>query len=188
MTNSAPISYLDKVANFHQELGIPTDYQKRGLPFHIEAPVLEVGDYDPHGRPMQMEPGTANAWKKMKAAAAEQGITLLLESAFRGLDEQAQIIRDQLAKGDSLASALNWIAAPGYSEHHTGRALDIGSPDCFPIPNTDAFEQTAAFAWLRDYAPGFGFTMSYPRDNPQGIIFEPWHWCFDTALLPADRS
>ncbi|MDD5708004.1 MAG: M15 family metallopeptidase [Kiritimatiellae bacterium] len=175
--NSFEEEYLQKVASFHRELQIPEDYGQRGLPFHAASQQLGLGDHDPNGKPMLMAPRTSAKWKEMKAAAAADGIILLLESAFRGLDEQAQIIRNALNKGESLTSALTWIAAPGYSEHHTGRALDIGSPDCFPIPNTDEFEGTNAFAWLRQNASTYGFHMSYPRGNAQGFIFEPWHWC-----------
>ena len=38
---------------------------------------------------------------------------------------------------------------------------------------------TPAFAWLAANAGAHGFHMSYPRDNPHGIVYEPWHWRFD---------
>ena len=69
-------------------------------------------------------------------------------------------------------------AAPGFSEHHSGLALDIGTQD--EPPAEESFERTAAFAWLRDHAGEHGFVMSYPRDNPHGIVYEPWHWRFST--------
>jgi len=79
----------------------------------------------------------------------------------------------------SLADILKVSAYPGYSEHHTGRAVDIGSPDCAHL--TEAFEATREFSWLAEHAAGFGFVLSYPRDNPHGIAFEPWHWCLTPA-------
>ena len=45
-------------------------------------------------------------------------------------------------------------------------------------PAEESFEATPAFAWLQQHAGGFGFTMSYPRGNPHGIVYEPWHWCY----------
>jgi len=63
---------------------------------------------------------------------------------------------------------------PGYSEHHTGRAVDLATPGCPPL--TEEFETTAAFAWLVRHAHRFGFTMRYPRGNRFGIAYEPWHW------------
>ena len=40
------------------------------------------------------------------------------------------------------------------------------------------FAKTAAFRWLKRRAGEFGFWLSYPRGNPHGIAFEPWHWCW----------
>ncbi|MGO4780892.1 D-alanyl-D-alanine carboxypeptidase family protein, partial [Lysobacter sp. 2RAB21] len=40
-------------------------------------------------------------------------------------------------------------------------------------------EHTGAFAWLREQAGGYGFVMSYPRGNPHGIVYEPWHWRYE---------
>ena len=60
-----------------------------------------------------------------------------------------------------------------------GTALDIGTPD--EPPAEESFERTPAFAWLQANAGGYGFVMSYPRDNPHGIVYEPWHWRFDPA-------
>jgi len=71
-------------------------------------------------------------------------------------------------------------AAPGYSEHHSGYALDIGTPG--EPPAEESFESTAAFAWLGEHAGRFGFQLSYPRDNPHGIVYEPWHWCWHDAI------
>ena len=43
----------------------------------------------------------------------------------------------------------------------------------------ESFEATPAFAWLQARAGDFGFAMSYPRGNPHGIVYEPWHWRFE---------
>ena len=71
----------------------------------------------------------------------------------------------------------------GYEE--VARALDIGAPG--EPPAEESFEQTPAFAWLVTNAGAFGFTLSYPRDNPHGIVYEPWHWCY-TADVTADAD
>ena len=66
------------------------------------------------------------------------------------------------------------IPIPGFSEHHTGRALDLSTPGSEPL--SEAFDQTAAFDWLNTHARRFEFSMSYPRNNTTGINYEPWHW------------
>ena len=64
---------------------------------------------------------------------------------------------------------------------HTGRAVDIGAPG---FPGLDeAFEHTAVFDWLQKNASNFGFTLSFPRENPGGFIYEPWHCCFHESLI-----
>ncbi|HEY4556327.1 MAG TPA: D-alanyl-D-alanine carboxypeptidase family protein, partial [Lysobacter sp.] len=91
-------------------------------------------------------------------------------------DYQLGIFERKLARGLGLAQILTVNAAPGYSEHHSGYALDIGAPG--EPPAEESFEGTPAFGWLRAHADGHGFVMSYPRDNPHGIVYEPWHWCY----------
>ena len=79
-----------------------------------------------------------------------------------------------------MAEILQVNAAPGYSEHHGGEALDIGTPG--EPPAEESFETTPAFAWLSQHAARHGFSLSYPRDNPHGIVYEPWHWRFRAPL------
>jgi D-alanyl-D-alanine carboxypeptidase len=92
------------------------------------------------------------------------------------VERQAKIIRGKLDLGEKISDILRSIAAPGYSEHHTGRAIDIGSPDVLPLE--EAFSNTRAFAWLIGHAHEFGFTLSFPKQNPHGFVYEPWHWCW----------
>ena len=114
----------------------------------------------------------------MRAAAAADGVTLLLVSGFRSIDYQARLFRKKINAGQLLSEILAVNAAPGFSEHHTGRAVDIATPGSRPL--TAAFEDSGAFRWLAANAGRFGFTMSYPRDNAAGFIYEPWHWAFSS--------
>jgi D-alanyl-D-alanine carboxypeptidase len=164
----------------HEELGIPADYGLAGeLPGFEEA--SELVDAGPNliGRKVELAPEAHAAWLDMQAAAGEAGITLLLVSGYRSWDYQARLIRKKLNSGQSIGDILRVNAAPGFSEHHTGRAIDIATPGSRPL--TEEFEQTAAFAWLTAEAAAFRFRMSYPRDNPQGFVYEPWHWAFQPA-------
>jgi zinc D-Ala-D-Ala carboxypeptidase len=158
-------------------LGIPSDYGgKRGLRLQAEATELVSIGENPEGRDVRLTATAARAWANMKDEAFEIGITLVPISGFRSVERQTEIIRAKLAAGQSIEDVLRKIAAPGYSEHHTGRAIDIGVPDEEPL--TERFAETTAFSWLEAHAPDFGFTLSFPRDNPHGIAYEPWHWCF----------
>jgi zinc D-Ala-D-Ala carboxypeptidase len=159
---------------------IPADYAaNRHLTHHFEATELvEVGSAS-EGRAIRLAPETAAAWKRMQDAASREGIAFLAISGFRSIERQTEIIQRKLLAGESLEAVLQTMAAPGFSEHHTGRAIDIGVPDEPPL--TEAFALTPAFRWLTAQAAHFGFRLSYPRDNPQGLVYEPWHWYHHTS-------
>ena len=125
-------------------------------------------------RPLWLQPGAARAWRAMRGAAAAGGVALDAISGYRSHDYQLGIFERKLARGQALEQVLTVNAAPGYSEHHGGNALDIGTTG--EPPAEESFEHTAAFAWLQAHAGGFGFVLSYPRGNPHGITYEPWHW------------
>jgi D-alanyl-D-alanine carboxypeptidase len=91
---------------------------------------------------------------------------------------QEKLFAKGIEKRGSEIEAARWVAPPGHSEHHTGLAVDIGEG---PEPESDvepAFGDTAAYRWLALYAASFGFEMSFPTNNPQGVGCEPWHWRF----------
>ena len=161
----------------HAELGIPGDYGLDGArPAFDET--TELVDVGPNivGRMQQLAPPAAASWAAMQAEAAADGVTLLLVSGFRSIDYQARLFRKKINAGQSLTDILAVNAAPGFSEHHTGRAVDIATPGSRPL--TEEFEDSAAFRWLADNAARFDFSMSYPRNNAAGLVYEPWHWAF----------
>lgn len=148
----------------------------RKLPLIAEARRLVPVGLGTDGRDKLLAPAAATAWLRMRAAAQRDGIDLLLISAFRSVDFQRALIEAKLRRGMSVADVLKVNAPPGYSEHHSGRAVDIGSQNVEPLE--EDFENTEAFAWLRKHARRHRFSMSYPRGNPQGYLYEPWHWCY----------
>lgn len=163
------------------DLGVPRDYgRSRHLRVQCEpTQLVSIGD-DVHGRPQWLQPRPADALALMHDAAAEDGVELQIVSAFRSIEYQLEIVRRKLAHGQSINSILQVSAAPGYSEHHTGRCVDFTTPG-FPALE-ESFEESTAFAWLERYAERFRFTLSYPRGNRHGIAYEPWHWCWHVHL------
>lgn len=169
-------------AALRRALGISADYARgRGLAPQREARRLVVIGRNQDGRILRLTPDTARAWRAMCAAAAAAGIELVPISGFRSVRRQAAIIREKLAAGRPLGDILRSVAAPGYSEHHTGRAIDIGSPEELELD--EHFARTPAFRWLRRHAGRFGFRLSFPRGNRHGIVYEPWHWCWSNPGL-----
>ncbi len=174
--DASPV-YRETIAAMHAELGIPADYSERfKLALCEEAAELVSIGSDMFGRKQRLAPLAADAWRRMRAAARRDGVRFLVVSAFRSVDSQRSIIARKLDKGRSVADILQVNAAPGYSEHHTGRALDLTTPGSPPLEQ--GFESTGAFTWLTSCAAQHGFRLSYPRDNPHGISYEPWHWAF----------
>lgn len=159
------------------ELGIEVSLPKaRKLEAHAEAKTLVYAGLGTDGRDKFLLPGAARAWLAMQRRAKKDGVQLDLVSAFRSYEFQRELIRGKLAKGRTLEDVLSVNAPPGYSEHHTGKAVDVGTPGCPPLEET--FENTDAFRWLSKNAKRHGFTLSYPRGNLQGYVYEPWHWRF----------
>jgi zinc D-Ala-D-Ala carboxypeptidase len=169
--------YLQRIELICSDLQIPPNYGvHRSLRRYPEATELvTVGESDPTKR---LAPLAAERWLGMRRAAVGDGIKFILISGFRSLERQRELIENKLKRGDQLAEVLKVLAAPGYSQHHTGLALDIGGATGFDL--TEAFEQTDAFKWLVAHAKEFGFTMPYPRGNRYGFIYEPWHWVLET--------
>jgi D-alanyl-D-alanine carboxypeptidase len=159
----------------HRELGIPGDYGAAGRPRHY-AEARNLVDVGPNlvGRMQRLTPAAATQWRAMAVAALKDDVRLLLVSGFRSFDYQADLIRNKLTAGQAMSDILKVNAAPGYSQHHSGAAVDIETPGSRPL--TEEFELTRAFDWLSGHAAGFGFSMTYPRDNADGFIYEPWHW------------
>lgn len=176
-------SFAIRVAEIHRQLGIPANYAvEHRLTLCEEAiELIDIG-LDINQRRRQLIPAAARAWQRLQRQAEREQIVLLVVSAFRSVDYQRELIARKLAKGEHIDSILRVMAAPGYSEHHTGRALDLTAPGLPPLE--EAFEDTASFAWLDRNAAGFGFHLSYPRNNPHGIIYEPWHWAFVPTAPP----
>jgi D-alanyl-D-alanine carboxypeptidase len=159
----------------HQELGIPESYGgERDLPQYEEA--TDLVDVGPNlvGRMQRLTPAAAANWQQMVEAASGDGIRLLIVSGYRSYEYQAELIRQKIRAGQAIEEILKVSAAPGYSQHHTGLAVDIATPGSRPL--TEEFETSEAFKWLTEHAAESGFTMTYPRNNDHGFIFEPWHW------------
>lgn len=148
--------------------------ERTGLQAIAEPPQLEYAGKDRYGRPLWLDYDTAKAWQRMRLAAFRDDVPLDAISGFRSCHYQAGIFQRKLARGIALEDILRINAAPGFSEHHSGRAIDIGAAG--EPAAEECFENTSAFAWLSRHAGGFGFRMSFPRDNPHGIGYEPWHW------------
>lgn len=169
--------YRAEIRAMNEDLGIAEHRLLfRGLRILPDAAELHPIELDPERGVLAMSPPAAQAWLFMQAAARNEGVHLVPLSAYRSPRRQLLIVRRRQADGDTMADILRTSMPPGFSEHHTGDAIDIGSPQ---VPTVSrSFAGTDAFAWLRAHAHRYCFELSYPEDNSHGLEFEPWHWRF----------
>lgn len=125
----------------------------------------------------------------MKAAAEEAGHQLYLGSAYRSVEHQqfnydwnVEFYMEQgMTEAEAQAKTEELIAKPGYSEHHTGLALDIVDEQWFAThdnPYMAEYDQQASQQWLVEHAAEYGFILRYPKDKTSetGIAYESWHF------------
>ena len=161
----------------HQRLGIPANYESHSrLVLQVTPDDLVSIGCDIYGRPQRLRSRAAEAWSTMQAAVRDLGIDLKVVSAYRSIEYQTSLIERLLGQGQQINDILTRVAAPGFSEHQGGCALDLTSEQTEPLE--EEFEQTDAFKWLTHNASKHGFCLSYPRGNEFGVIYEPWHWCY----------
>lgn len=166
-----------RLGQLHQALGIPADYaEKCTLPLFAEPDELVDTELDFYQRQQRLTPAAFIAWSAMREAASREEVPLFLISAFRSYQYQHDLIAGKIQKGQTIEAILRVNAAPGYSEHHSGCAVDLGTMGCDAL--TEEFSKTRAYQWLTENAADYGFYLSYPPANPFGIDFEPWHWCY----------
>ena len=145
------------------------------LPYE-QAPTEDLVSLTADNR-IRLRSKAANKYKQMKHDARKQGIILVPLSGFRTVSEQEYLFFEIKAQRKQNASKRAEVSAPpGYSEHHTGYAIDIGDGNAPATHLSTTFEQTAAYRWLANNATKYSFELSFPRDNLQGITYEPWHW------------
>ncbi len=127
-----------------------------------------------------MHSDTATAFRAMRSAAAVDGISLSLLSGYRSHDLQKEIFFEIKSERNQTAKERARVSAPpGYSEHSTGYAIDLGDATRPGTHFQEEFESTAAFRWLEKNAAKYHFVLSFPVDNPHGVSYEPWHWRFE---------
>ena len=134
------------------------------------------------GLPCLVHRDAAPDLTRMLAAAAltpAVGKTLRGVSCFRTIARQRAVFCRNYTPGvcPDPARRARFVGPPGYSEHATGYAIDFGirpSPGCSDVDACIA--ATPAGRWLLAHAPDYGFELSFPMGNAQGVTWEPWHW------------
>ena len=132
------------------------------------------------GEKLQIEHHTYEQYEKLREALLEQGVQIELDSVYRSVKEQ-QEIWDEWSADPELGEdyCKQYLAVPGYSEHHTGLAVDIFvmKGDRQIRDNDEMIADVEDFAKIHALLPKYGFILRYPvgKDNITGYAYEPWH-------------
>lgn len=124
-----------------------------------------------------VEPEAQEALNQMIAAAKEAGYSVEAFSGFRSYEYQTTLYNRYVNK-DGKEAADRYSARPGYSEHQSGLAFDIGESGNQDLWLTEEFGETPAGKWLMENAHLYGFILRYPKDkeNITGFMYESWHY------------
>lgn len=119
---------------------------------------------------------------KMREEAKKDGIYLVFLSGYRSINLQNDIFYSlKSIRNQEAAERARVSAPPGYSEHSTGFAIDIGDATQRETDFETDFENTDAFRWLIKNAAKFHFKLSFNKDNKY-INYEPWHWRYEGSI------
>ncbi|MCZ2817851.1 M15 family metallopeptidase [Modestobacter sp. VKM Ac-2984] len=130
-------------------------------------------DLVPIGNGYQLRAEAAQAMDAMIGAAAAQGLGLSVQSAYRPYEYQVGLFSAQVSRFGEERAEIQ-VARPGYSEHQTGLAADVGGGGC---DIESCFATTAEGQWVAAHAHEFGWLVRYPegRQDVTGFKYEPWH-------------
>ena len=123
----------------------------------------------------QLRTEAATAFNSLQSAAKAAGISnMIFVSGYRSYAKQEQLYNNYVAQ-DGQAAADTYSARPGFSEHQTGLAVDIGDGGSCDLET--CFENTAAAKWAATNAYKYGFIIRYPKgkEATTGYQYEPWH-------------
>ena len=147
---------------------LPDGYE----PYDLAYPVVNGNNL---GKPMRWD--AAVALENMFIDAQKDGVYMTLLSAYRSAAYQAQLWNGY-ANQYGAATADTISSRPGYSDHQTGLAADIGSSTASGNDLSQSFFNTVEGQWLYKNAYKYGFIMRYPvgKDYITGYAYEPWHY------------
>lgn len=159
-------AYTTKISEDEKDPLLINKFNKLADDFEPKKLVTIEGDY-------VATPETVKAYKELTSDMKKEGLTVYVVSSYRSYSYQKNLYNYYMKKDKSKDVVDTYSSRPGYSEHHTGRALDISQVK----NNLDAFEGSDEANWVYDNAYKYGFIVRYKKgeEDVTGYIFEPWH-------------
>jgi D-alanyl-D-alanine carboxypeptidase len=177
-TKPTPLDKTPKTPTFNKKQYSLTDPNSPWVIVNKQHP-LDPVSYAPSdlvsiGNGQQMRAEAASALQKLFADATTAGYTLVADSGYRSYTTQVSTYGSIVkAYGQTYADTVS--ARPGFSEHQTGWAVDIGTGACHVA---DCFGDTAGGKWAQANAYKYGFLLRYPDTltSVTGYSHEAWHF------------
>ena len=131
------------------------------------------------GRNFQVERMALRYFKALRASLLKEGINIELDSTYRSVEEQ-QRIWDEFEKIHGKDYCEKYVATPGFSEHHTGLAIDICLIKDGRVidDNDEMIAEVEIFKKIHKKLPDYGFILRFMKgkENITGYSYEPWHF------------
>jgi len=167
------------ISNLNTQVRINHDHRILGHLPYAEIPKEKLVLIEPN---IEVHIDMHNSLLKMRDEAKKDGIYLVFLSGYRSINLQNEIFYSlKSVRNQEAAERARVSAPPGYSEHSTGFAIDIGDATQRETDFETEFENTDAFKWLKKNAAKFHFKLSFPKDNKY-IDYEPWHWRYEGSI------
>lgn len=132
------------------------------------------------GLPETFDPGLSPeveaAYETMRTEAEELDLNFVITSDYRSYSDQEDIYNDMLAVYGTVEETDRWVNRPGFSEHQTGLAIDVGSYESWELQELP-FGYTPEATWVAENAHHYGFIIRYPEgfEDITNMSYEPWH-------------
>jgi D-alanyl-D-alanine carboxypeptidase len=162
---------IDYLVLVNKYLHLPDDWEKN----------LELVDAkNAWDEDIQLEKETYEQYKKLEKALKDEGVIIKLDSVYRSVQAQEELW-DRWSKDPEkgIEYAKKFAAVPGFSEHHTGLAVDICIEKDGELiaDNDDMIAEREIFAKVHAKLADYGFILRYleNREDSTGYTYEPWH-------------
>ena len=170
---------IGSLGNINFQAQINHDHRILGHLPYAEIPREKLVLIEPN---IQVHIDMRDSLIEMRDEAKKNGIYLVFLSGYRSINLQNEIFYSLKSfRNQEAAERARVSAPPGYSEHSTGFAIDIGDATQRETDFETEFENTDAFKWLIKNAAKFHFKLSFTKDN-KFIDYEPWHWRYEGSI------
>ena len=170
---------IGSLGNINVKVQPNHDHRILGHLPYAEIPKEKLVLIDPN---IQVHIDMRDSLLEMRDEAKKNGVYLVFLSGYRSINLQNEIFYSLKSfRNQEAAERARVSAPPGYSEHSTGFAIDIGDATQRETDFETEFENTDAFKWLKKNAAKFHFKLSFTKDNKY-IDYEPWHWRYEGSI------